>query len=214
MRFQWRKLKFFSFASGCPLEIASEQGWGLVSTSLLGSRTLSGLELCRPWACRHSLCEFMRVTPVVTRRPCCPGVFQPLWLLQSSYLFCRVHCISDWVLQALSLLIFQLWVSVFAPILCKRRHLWWWLREALIYEASRMTSGVILFVSSLSGTIVVSGDRLSFPLGPHLLLGSWLPSSIRHVLHLQEWALNLIRYRLLTSMTFVGPAYHVGWSPL
>ena len=45
-----------------------------------------------------------------------------------------------------SLHIAQLWVSVFIPIYCRRKHLWWWLSRTLIYGPSKLLLWVITLV--------------------------------------------------------------------
>lgn len=94
----------------------------------------------------------------VPKRPWFLDVLHPLWLLHS---FClvfdsfpepwvngfdgdtpfRANCSKVW---SHSLHNFWQWVSVFVPICCKRKLLWWWLSKVLIYEYSRMSLGVIL----------------------------------------------------------------------
>lgn len=60
-------------------------------------------------------------------------------------------------ISKLSLSTHWLWVS--APICYRRKHLWWWLSKAHIYEYSRTSLGVILLLCPFSGTVV-----FSFPL--------------------------------------------------
>jgi hypothetical protein len=103
-----------------------------------------------------------------------------------------------------SLHIIWLWVSIFIPIYCRRKLLWWWLSKTLIYEYSRMSLGVTLLLCSFSRMVV-----LGIPPGPwdsqcqvfgHL-------SSIWNGLYLVEWVLNQFRYWLVTSTRFVPPLH-------
>lgn len=102
MRHCWRKLKFHlhKVISGCQLEIASGWGTGTVFTSFI-SMTSSGVDLCRPCVCCHSLCAFIYVQICQFKSYCFLGVFYPLWLLHS---FCL-------------LLLGFLWIP--------RRRVWW-----------------------------------------------------------------------------------------
>ena len=110
-----------------------------------------GLDLCRPCAYCHSLCEFMCVGPVVSRQPCFLGVLHPLWILWS---FCLLFHWVTWTegrdlmeTPLLGLNIWRssffcaLWISVFVPI----------------YFRSHLT----LLLCSFSRIIV-----FGFPLGP------------------------------------------------
>jgi hypothetical protein len=63
-----------------------------------------------------------------------------------------------------SLYIVWLWVSVFVPIYCGRKLLWWLLSKRLIYEYRRMSWGASLLLHSFSRTVV-----FGFLLGPWLI---------------------------------------------
>lgn len=117
---------------------------------------------CTPCACCLSLwnsCWF--------RGPCFLGVLHLFWLLHCFQLFCRVPWVwgegfdSDTSFMAEgskvshSLHSVWLWVSAFAPICCRRKHLWWWPSKALIYEYSRMSLGVLLLLGAFGRTLVV-----------------------------------------------------------
>ena len=58
--------------------------------------------------------------------------------------FCWKDPIQFWVFQGLSVLAHYL-VSVFAPICCRSKLLWWWLNKALIYEYKNVALGVTLW---------------------------------------------------------------------
>lgn len=122
----------------------------------------------------------MCIKAVVYRRPCFLGILHPFWFLWS---FCLLRkdqfsLILDMrnlmetshlglhVPSALTRCISSVVLSVFAPMYCRREHLWWWLGKALISEYSRMSSRVILLLRSFSRTMV-----FGFPLGPRPISG-------------------------------------------
>lgn len=74
--------------TGYQFKMSAGLQMGFVSTFLLSSMTLSGLDLWRPCACCHYFCEFMCVFPVLSRRIFFPLVlFIFYWLLPFHLLF-------------------------------------------------------------------------------------------------------------------------------
>ena len=80
VRLHWRKL-ILSFVSSYQLKKASGLGIGACAHFSTQSRDPLGLDLYRPSACCHSLCEFL-CTPVLLFFL---GVLHSQWILQSFY---------------------------------------------------------------------------------------------------------------------------------
>lgn len=125
----------FSFASSCPLVVASGLG---IETCIYFFQVLdtSGLHLCRPCASYPSLCEFICASIFLLRGPCFFGVLHP-WIIHSFHLLFnsvpwpwREGLYADIVFWAEcstvshSLHIVWVWVSVFDLICCRRKFLW------------------------------------------------------------------------------------------
>jgi hypothetical protein len=167
----------FSFASSFQLEIGSGSGMGSWVTSF----TLSDSDMSRLCECCQSLWVYLCLSPAVSRRPCFIGVLHLFWLLDSvHFFFCKVsrdrgekfdgdipfktQCYK----VSYSLHIVQLWITIFVPISCRMKLLWWHLRNTLIYEHGKIQL-VIWLLCSLSISVVV-GFLLSLPI---LDSGSW-----------------------------------------
>lgn len=111
----------------------------------------SGLNLCRPSVCCHSLCDFMCANPVLYGMHCFLRVIHPLW-----HLHIEPQVLGGGLqwrhsgLNALESLILCTLSRYRSPIYYKCKLLWWWLHEPLIWAYSRMASGVILLLYSFS----------------------------------------------------------------
>lgn len=119
--------------------------------------TASGLDLCRSHVCCPSLGIYMRVRSAVSGRPCFLGMLHPHWLtislppLSQSFLSLQRsdEDIQDWAIQGLSFSAY--WPTMgllLVPIYCRRKLLWRWVREILIYGYV----GIILLLCSFGGT--------------------------------------------------------------
>lgn len=99
-----------------------------------------------------------------------------------------------------------LWVSIFVPICCHRKHHRWNLKRALNYEYSQMSVSVIL---SLQFFFFLRPIPFYFPLG--YIISSTIhqghPRIIRYELHLPKWAISYIRYLVVISKSFVSILY-------
>lgn len=118
------------------------------------------IDLCKSWACCHSLwCSYVHVIHQLYcfRRPwfflmssvpsisytffCClfcgfPEPWGSPHPEQTAYL--NTPCLGLNASRSFTLHIVWLWISVFLPICCRRKLLWWWLSKALTNEYSRM----------------------------------------------------------------------------
>lgn len=95
-------------------------------------------------------------------------------------------------------------IQVWAPCLSKRKPLCWWLNEILMYESKRRSLGSILLVHYQNSNMWLFLRYLAYSspfCGCHL-------NSVQDVFHLMEWALNIIRYWMVTLTSFVPLFYH------
>lgn len=90
------KSLIFPFLSRHQLQIATWKVWDLMSTSLFSTGIPSGLNLCQPFACCSSLCEFICVS-YVSGRYSFLGVIHSIWLLEP---FCPLRRSSHLLLSA------------------------------------------------------------------------------------------------------------------
>lgn len=161
------------------------------------------------------------------RGPFSPSVLCPLCLLL--HLFCLSYFGILWALRGgilgdislkavyskVAVSLHEVWmlVSVFGPICCKRKLLWWWLTKTSIYEysiislkniAQFLLSYLILYIFiHLFKQVLLAFSYVS---GIFFLILSHTSSSW-YRLHLLEWALCQIRRLLFTPTRFV-PILH------
>jgi hypothetical protein len=194
--------------------------------SLLHTGRMSGLNLCRPCACRHSLCEFICISPVVSERHCSLGIIHALWFLQS---FCPLFHIVFWAprwgyfmkISHLGLNVQGISFSTYCPVVCLYITyclLQWslsdgsWMRDW--YISSRMSLGVILLLCSFSRTVILGVFPYVHSIPSIMFLAlqtvsglgsiSWSGSSSNH-------KLVGYSYNLCAS---ISSAYHADRSPL
>jgi hypothetical protein len=141
--------------------------------SPFNSRTLYGIDLCRPCACSHCSCKFICV---------------PVWCVEKAVIFLLFSIPpGSYSLSAHSFSVFPepwwegnilfrakyskvshflhivwLYISLFVPICFRKKMIWWWLSKAQIYEYNRSLR-VILLLHFFNRTV-----EFVFNLGPGL----------------------------------------------
>ena len=91
----------------------------------------------------------------------------------------------------------NVWLSLFAPICCRRKLLWWWLNKALICEYSRMLR--VFFIRRTVG-IWVSPWSLTY-----LDSGSWSPKQCEKWVPPCWVGIRLHGTSMVTPTSFVPP---------
>lgn len=101
-------------------------------------------EVCQfsyAWKSLFSWCLLYPLPPTIFQSPLPKSALntEGMNLMDTSYLG-----LSIW--KSLTLHIIWLCVSVFVPIYCRRKHVWWWMNKTSINKYNRLLLGVTLLV--------------------------------------------------------------------